>query len=132
MSVRRERRLLERARVAEGQRLVLRAELRHLPQRILAPIIGISRGSLRKFLAMSVPGRATRVCIRQWCADRPEPDVPLGAVALALLAREFRVSLRPAVRRRLAQTLAELFVEAGTQPPPWLREEVGPTRKHPP
>lgn len=117
--------MLERARVAEGQRRVLRAELRHLPQRLLAPVVGISRGSLRKFLAMSTPGRATRDRIGHWCADRPEPDTPAATVALALLAGEFRAPARPAVRRRLAATLLDLYAEEGRQPPPWLREELG-------
>lgn len=124
MSARSERRALERARVMEAQRILIRRELRTLPQRLVAPMIGISRGALRKFLAMSNPGPTTRERVRQWCADRPEPDTPPGAVALALLAREFRAPDRVAARRRLVALLVEIFAEAGDQPPRWLVEEV--------
>lgn len=117
-------RVLETVLEEEGQRIVLRRELRTLTQRLLAPLIGISRGSLRKFLGMSTPGDSTRERIRQWCADRPEPDVPPGAVALAILAADFRAADRARVRRTVAELLVELFAARGDQPPPWLVDEI--------
>ena len=88
MGAKTERRALERVRRAEAVRLVLRRELQHLPQRLLAPLIGINRNSLRKFLALSKPERATWRRLQEWAKDRPEPDTPLSAIALAILASE--------------------------------------------
>ena len=119
-----ERRFLEQVREDEAHRIILRRELRSLTQRILAPLIGISRGSLRKFLAMSTPDAPTRERIREWCADRPEPDTPPGMVALAILAREFRASKRAWAREQLGEVLAALIAECGDQPPPWIVDEL--------
>lgn len=124
MSDESERRVLAQVWEEEGQRIVLRRELRTLTQRLLAPLIGISRGSLRKFLAMSTPSDGTRERIRHWCADRPEPAVAPGAVALAILAQEFRAPDRARARRGMAEHLVELFAEHGDQPPPWLVDEI--------
>lgn len=123
MSVKVERRALERARVAESRRAALRWGLRAVPQRLLAALVGISRGSLRKFLDGSSPSSAARRRIREWCADQPEPDTPPGAIALNLLASEFPASRRGWARRQLAGFLIRLHEEAGQHPQPWLMEE---------
>ncbi len=124
MSAESERQVLERFWEEESQRIVLRRELRTLTQRLLAALIGISRGSLRKFLGMSAPSSETRERIQHFCADRPEPVVPPGMVALAILAQEFRAPDRARARRRMAEYLLQLFAECGDQPPPWLIDEV--------
>lgn len=123
---------LERIHRAEGIRLLLRRELRHLPQRLLAPIVGISRSSLRKFLALSEPEPRTWARLREWAQDRPEPDVPPGALALALLAAEFPSPHRLRARKHLAHVLARLFAEQNRQPPTWLVEEMAEHRTESP
>ncbi|HEX2093369.1 MAG TPA: hypothetical protein VHG28_13270 [Longimicrobiaceae bacterium] len=132
MGAEKERRALERARRAEAVRLLLRRELQHLPQRLLAPLVGINRNSLRKFLALSEPERATWQRLQEWARDRPEPDTPLGAVALAILASEFPAPHRLRARRHLARTLARLYVELDRQPPSWLVEELADAKEEPP
>jgi hypothetical protein len=114
---------LERAREAEGVRMLLRRELRHTPQRLLAALVGIDRNSLRKFLALSEPAPETWARLREWARDRPEPDPPPDSVALALLAAGFPARERSAVRRRIAETLLRLHLDADRQPPGWLVEE---------
>lgn len=115
---------LDRARESEAMRMVLRRELRHTPQRLLAALIGISRSSLRKFLALSDPGEPTRERIRHWCEDRPPPDLPLGAVALSMLAAGLPAPHRLGARRALAARLAELYEEVGAPVPGWVEEGV--------
>lgn len=112
---------------AEALRLLLRRELRHMPQHLLAPIIGISRSSLRKFLALSEPTAETRRRLREWAMDRPEPAVPPGAVGLAMLAGEFPAPRRMWARRRLLQVLYAMHVELSQQPPGWIIEEAKDT-----
>ena len=124
MEHRREYPELERIQREEGVRRLLRAALRHLPQRLLAPIVGISRSSLRKFLALSEPEPRTWARLREWAEDRPEPAVPLGVLALAILAAEFPSPHRLRARKHLAHALAGLFAEQNRQPPTWLVEEL--------
>jgi transcriptional regulator with XRE-family HTH domain len=130
MSATEERRVLERARVAERRRAALRCALRTLPQRLLAGLVGVSRGSLRKFLEGSTPSRVARMRIREWCADRPEPDTAPGAVALHLLTSEFRAIQRGWARRCLVEFLIRLHEESGQHPQPWLMEERGPQNRN--
>ncbi len=125
-------RTLERVRREEGIRRLLRRELRHLPQRLLAPLVGIDRNSLRKFLALSRPEPATWRRLREWAADRPPTEPAPGSVALALLAGEFPAPKRPWARRRLAGALHDLYVELDRQPPPWLAEELADVSDEPP
>lgn len=131
MSVREERRELERARVAESRRAALRRGLQSVPQRLLAALVGISRGSLRKFLDGSSPSSAARRRIREWCADQPEPDTAPGAIALFLLASEFPASRRGWARRQLASSLIRLHEDAGQHPRAWLMDEQPETRRTP-
>ncbi len=105
--------------------MLLRRELRHTPQRLLAALVGIDRNSLRKFLALSDPAPETWARLREWARDRPEPDPPPGSVALALLAAGFPAPERLAARRGLARALLQLHVGADRQPPGWLVEESG-------
>lgn len=116
----------------EAVRRLLRRELRHLPQRLLAPLVGIDRNSLRKFLALSAPEPATWRRLREWAADRAPAEPAPGAVALALLAGEFPAPRRLWARRRLAAALHDLYVELDRQPPPWLAEELSERKEEPP
>ena len=116
---------VERVREMEALRAVLRAELRHTPQRKLAELVGISRSALRKFLAMSEPGEATLERIRQWCEDRPEPRLPPGVVALAVLVSRLPAPERLRARRQIAARLAEQYAEAGMAVPEWVEGERG-------
>jgi hypothetical protein len=131
VSVREERRQLERARVAESRRAALRRRLQSVPQRLLAALVGISRGSLRKFLDGSSPSSAARRRIREWCADQPEPDTAPGAIALNLLAAEFPACRRGWARRQLAGFLIRLHEEAGQHPQAWLMDERPESRSAP-
>jgi len=113
------------SREEEAIRRALRKDLStHSGQRILATQIGIGRGALRKFIAMSLPGEDTMEKLREWLQDRPEPDVPPGAVALSILAKEFPARRRVWARRQLAQRLKELLDRAGARVPGWVQEEV--------
>lgn len=113
------------SREEEAIRRALRKDLRtHAGQRVLAEQIGIGRSALRKFLDMSLPGQDTMEKLREWLQDRPEPEVPPGAVALAILAKEFPAPRRVWARRQLAQRLLELLGKAGVKVPAWVREEV--------
>lgn len=118
--------MLERARVAESRRAALRRALRSIPQRLLAILVGVSRGSLRKFLEGSSPDPTARRRIREWCTDQPEPDTAPGALALHLLVSEFRASQRGWARRRLVGFLIQLHEESGQPPQLWLIDEPGP------
>lgn len=126
------RRSWEQVRREEGIRQLLRRELRHLPQRLLAPLVGIDRNSLRKFLALSRPEPATWRRLREWAEDRSVAAPPPGAVALALLAGEFPAPKRLWARRRFAAALHDLYVEQDRQPPPWLAEEMSDIKDEPP
>jgi hypothetical protein len=125
MSAREERRVLERARVAERHRAAIRRALRLIPQRLLAGLVGVSRGSLRKFLEGSSPGPTARRRIRDWCADQPEPDTAPGAIALNLLAAEFPASQRGWARRHIVEFLIRLHEESKRHPQAWLMDEPG-------
>jgi hypothetical protein len=123
---------LERVAREEAVRRLLRRELLHLPQRLLSPLVGIDRNSLRKFLALSRPEPATWRRLRAWAADHPPAEPAPGAVALALLAGEFPAPRRLWARRRLADALHDLYVELDRQPPPWLAEELSAVSDEPP
>ena len=73
MGERREERTFGRTREAERLRRLLRGELRHLPQHLLAPVVGVSRSSLRKFLALSEPTGDTRRRLHV-ALDRQPPE----------------------------------------------------------
>jgi hypothetical protein len=126
------RRSWEQVRREEGIRQLLRRELRHLPQRLLAPLVGIDRNSLRKFLALSKPEPVTWRNLREWAEDRLPAKPAPGAVALALLAGEFPAPKRLWARRRLAAALHDLYVELDRHPPPWLAEELSDLKDEPP
>jgi hypothetical protein len=113
------------SREEEAIRRALRKDLRtQAGQRVLAEQIGIGRGALRKFLDMSLPGHDTMEKLRDWLQDRPEPEVPPGAVALTILAKEFPAPRRVWARRQLAQRLLELLGKTGVKAPAWVREEI--------
>lgn len=109
----------------EGLRLAVRRELRvHRGQRALARLIGVSRGSLRKFVEMrSLPVPENLERIREWAADRPDVRAPLGAVALAMLAGEVPAAARRRLRRRVAGEVARACAEEGVEVPGWVGEE---------
>jgi hypothetical protein len=129
MSVREERRVLARARVAESRRAAIRRGLRSVPQRLLAALVGISRGSLRKFLDGSSPRSEARQRIREWCADQPEPHTESGAIALNLLASEFPAPRRGWARRHLVEFLIRLHEESKQHPQAWLMDERVPSKR---
>lgn len=111
----------------EELRQALRRELRtHAGQRTLARTAGVSRAVVRKFAeGRSVPTPESLARLREWAADRPPVETPLGAVALALLVAELPPGERTAARRRLAEALAAAYVAAGAEVPPWLVRETG-------
>lgn len=116
-----------RARELEQIRQALRHELRvHTGQHSLAQHIGISRGTLRKFLDLeSVPVHRNLTHLRDWMENRAAAPVPLGAVCLSILVDELLPgSRRKAARRHLAKELAAMFVRGGQAVPPWLAQEA--------
>lgn len=112
------------AREHEALRRILRRELRTTGQRTLAPEVGIGRGALRKFLAMSTPGDDTLDRLREWSNHRPAADVAPGAVALAVLAGDFPAPRRVWARRQIARRIGELLSKVGVAIPSWLEEET--------
>lgn len=112
----------------ESLRLAVRRELRvHRGQRALARLIGVCRGTLRKFVEMrSLPTHQNLEKIRDWAADRPEVRTPLGAVALAVLAEGLPAQFRLRARRDLARELSVVYAEAGEVLPAWIEEELRP------
>lgn len=112
----------------ESLRRAVRRELRvHRGQRALARLIGVSRGTLRKFVEMrSLPTHENLEKIRDWANDRPEVRAPLGSVALAVLADGLPAPSRLQARRDLARTLSAVYAEAGEVLPAWIEEELRP------
>ncbi len=112
----------------ESLRLAVRRELRvHRGQRALARLIGVCRGTLRKFVEMrSLPTPENLDRIRDWAADRPEVRAPLGVVALAVLAGDLPADFRLRARRGLARELAAVYADAGEVLPAWIEEELRP------
>ncbi|MEW5929583.1 MAG: helix-turn-helix transcriptional regulator [Gemmatimonadota bacterium] len=110
----------------ERIRAALQRELRLRPgQRSLARQIGISRGSLRKFLEdQSVPTLEVQHQLQEWTKDRPDVWTPPGAVALALLVFDLPHQSRGAARLRLARLLADVHAEEGRPVPAWLALEL--------
>lgn len=115
----------------ESLRQAVRRELRtHGGQRTLAKALGLSRSVIRKFVEMrSVPTAENLQVIRDWAADRPEMETPLGAVCFALLAAEITPSsLRYEGRLRLAEALADIYARMDDPAPAWLVQELGDRR----
>jgi transcriptional regulator with XRE-family HTH domain len=117
-------------RSVESLRLAVRRELRvHRGQRALAHLIGVSRGTLRKFVEMrSLPTQENLDKIREWAADRADVHAPLGAVALAILAGDLPASFRLSTRDQLVGILAAAYTEAGEALPEWMGEECRSSR----
>lgn len=112
----------------ERIRQALRRDLRvHNRQQDLAREIGISRGSLRKFVEnQSIPSYEVQQRLQDWVDSRPPIRTPPGAVALVLLVHDLPYQQRGEARRRLARELAAIYGEAGREIAQWLTEEVGP------
>ncbi len=110
----------------ERVRRVVRRDLQvHSGQQDLAREIGISRGSLRKFVEdQSIPSSPVQQRLRDWVDSRPPIWTPRGAVALALLVHDLPYQQRGEARRRLARELAAIHAEAGRELPRWLAEEI--------
>lgn len=115
------------AHAVESLRLAVRRELRvHRGQRALARLIGVCRGTLRKFVEMrSFPTPCNLEKIRDWAADRPEVQAPFGTVALAVIAEDLPADFRLQARLRLARELAAMYAEVGKALPSWVAEELG-------
>lgn len=112
----------------ERLRRVVRRDLRvHNRQQDLAREIGISRGSLRKFVEdLSIPSHPVQQRLRDWVESRPPIWTPPGAVALVLLVHDLPYETRGEARRRLARELAAIHGEAGREVARWLVEETEP------
>lgn len=110
----------------EALRGAVRRELRtHAGQRRLSRLIGVARGTLRKFVEMrSMPRAENRARIEHWAQDRPDYVPALGSVALALLVADLPAAERLAGRRALAAELAQVYQRAGLRAPEWLAEEL--------
>lgn len=65
----------ESVRDDELLRVVLRAAVASLSQRLVTVWVGIGRSSLRTFLAMSDPSAMTRARLEEWARGRPEPEI---------------------------------------------------------
>lgn len=109
----------------ERLRKVLRRELAvHMGQRTLAAEIGISRGSLRKFLEMqSIPTHQTLQRIKDWAGNRPDAWTPLGALGLAILVMDVPAEGRSDLRRQLACLLEAAYTRMDQPVPEWLSAE---------
>lgn len=112
----------------ERIRQVLRRDLRvHSRQQDLAREIGISRGSLRKFVdSQSIPSHQVQQRLQDWVDSRPPIWTPPGAVALVLLVHDLPYQQRGEARRRLARELAAIYAEGGREISAWLTEEMEP------
>lgn len=112
----------------ERVRQVLRRELKvHGGQAGLAREIGISRGSLRKFLNdLTIPTHPVTERLVEWTADRPEGWTPPGAVAVTLLVHDLPRHLRGPAHRRLLETFAAIHTEAGVALPEWVAAALAP------
>ena len=112
----------------ERVRRMVRRDLRvHNGQQDLAREIGISRGSLRKFIEdQSIP-LPPRAAAAPGLGGEPPThlDTP-GAVALVLLVHDLPYQARGEARRRLARELAAIHGEAGREVARWLAEEIEP------
>ena len=112
----------------ERLRQVLRRELTvHTGQRTLAAEIGISRGSIRKFLDMqSIPTHQTLQRIKDWAGNRPDAWTPLGALALSVLVMDVPAEARGDLRRCLAGLLEATHARIDQPVPQWLAGECAP------
>ena len=112
----------------ERVRRMVRRDLRvHNGQQDLAREIGISRGSLRKFIEdQSIPSHPVQQRLHDWVESRPPIWTPPGAVALVLLVHDLPYQARGEARRRLARELAAIHSEAGREVVRWLAEEIEP------
>lgn len=116
-------RALEQAVDAEALRQRVRAGVRQNGQHLTAILIGVPRAVVRKVLAMSNPRPATLERLGEWAMDRPDPEIPPGLAALAVLASEFPSPGRARARADLALALTDMHVAQGVPPPEWLIEE---------
>lgn len=110
----------------EMLRQMVRRELRtHSGQRSLAREIGIHRTSLRKFAeGQSTPEPTNLAEIREWATDRPQIEMPLALLALAVLMDDLPPASRPAARQRFASLLFELYEQTGEGVPTWVTNEL--------
>lgn len=110
----------------ESLRQAVRRELRtHGGQRTLATALGLSRAVIRKFVEMrSVPTPENLQVLRDWAADRPDVETPLGPVCLALLAADVAPALRYEARLRLAEALAQICGRVDEPMHAWLAQEL--------
>ena len=110
----------------EMLRQIVRRELRtHGGQRTLAREIGIHRTSLRKFAdGQSTPEPTNLAEIREWAADRPQVEMPMALVALAVLMDDLPPAARPGARHRFAKLLHDLYSETGEGVPTWVSNEL--------
>jgi transcriptional regulator with XRE-family HTH domain len=113
-------------REVELLRQTLRRELRnHGGQRTLAREIGVHRETVRKFAeGQSTPSEPNLAEIREWAADRPEINVPMAVVALAVLVDDLSPPSRPGARTRIARLLLDLYSETGEGVPSWVKDEL--------
>lgn len=115
----------------EELREAVRRELRtHQGQLALARLIGVGRAVIRKFVEMrSVPRTEHLERIREWAADRPAVEVPVGMVALALLVEDLAPASRYRARGALARELRRWYAEEGVGVPGWLEDEIFDRRR---
>jgi hypothetical protein len=113
-------------REIETLRQVARRDLRtHGGQRTLAREIGVHRETLRKFVeGQSTPVDANMGEIRDWAGNRPEIQIPMALVALAVLVEDLPPAKRPSARKRLAGLMAELYGETKEGVPTWVGDEL--------
>lgn len=116
-------RAFEKAVELEALRTTVREAVRRNGQHLVAGLIGITRSVLRKFLAMSEPTPPSLARMREWCLNRPEPEVAPERVSLAVLAAGFPSEHRVWARRRIAHELGAMYVQIGVSPPGWLEQE---------
>lgn len=117
-------RAFERAVELEALRTTVREAVRQNGQHLIAGLIGITRSVLRKFLAMSEPTPPSLARMREWCLDRPEPEVAPERVSLAVLAAGFPAEHRVWARRRFAHEFGEMYAQIGVSPPDWVKQEL--------
>ena len=113
-------------REIETLRQMARRELRtHGGQRTLAREMGVHRETLRKFVeGQSTPVDANMEEIRDWAGNRPEIQIPMALVALAVLVEDLPPARRPSARKRLAGLMAELYDETTEGIPTWVTDEL--------
>jgi transcriptional regulator with XRE-family HTH domain len=118
-------RLSELLQIERLRQVVRRELLTHSGQRTLAREIGVHRTTLRKFAeGQSTPEAANLAEIREWAADRPQVEMPMALVALAVFVDDLPPASRPAARQRFASLLMDLYAETGEGVPTWVTDEL--------